>query len=125
MVGKNNDGTPLNGHKFPKFYVICTLVQCFILVHQVSVTGNCLPFCRLFVLVLCDMFIEQQNDVAPSPDCSLENSQLDLFDLISQFDIMTMVKQKGNVKKLAALEKRFQLGFGPGKFELLNEYIQL
>ena len=74
--------------------------------HNVSVSGNCLAFCRLLVLVLCDMFLEQQNDVSPSPDCSLENSQLDLFDLISQFDIMSILK-RGNAKKLAALEQRF------------------
>ena len=48
------------------------------------------------------MFHEQQTD--PSPDCSLENSQLDLFDLISQFDIMSILK-RGNMKKLVALEQ--------------------
>ena len=78
-----------------------------VLVHNVSVSGNCLSFCRLFILVLCDMVSEQQNDsLLPSPDCSLENSQLDLFDLISQFDILTILK-RGNAKKLAQLEQRF------------------
>ena len=32
---------------------------------------------------------------------------MDLFDLISQFDIMTILK-RGNAKKLAQLEQRFQ-----------------
>ena len=78
-----------------------------VLVHNVSVSGNCLSFCRLFILVLCDLVLEQQNDsLLPSPDCSLENSQLDLFDLISQFDILTILK-RGNAKKLAQLEQRF------------------
>lgn len=76
------------------------------LVHSVNVSGNTTAFSRLFMLILLDSFIEQQTESSPSPDCSLNSSQLDLFKLISDFDVMTLVKE-GNARKLAVLEQRF------------------
>ena len=76
------------------------------LVHSVNVSGNTMAFSRLFMLILLDSFIEQQTESSPSPDCSLNSSQLDLFKLISDFDVMTLVKE-GNARKLAVLEQRF------------------
>ena len=76
------------------------------LVHSVNVSGNTTAFSRLFMLILLDSFIEQQTETSPSPDCSLNSSQLDLFKLISDFDVMTLVKE-GNARKLAVLEQRF------------------
>ena len=76
------------------------------LVHQIGQHGTVVAFSRLFVTILCDTFYEQSNaTIQPSPDSTLEGSQLDLFELMSQLDISSFLRS-GNVKKIALLEQR-------------------
>jgi len=76
------------------------------LIHQIGHHGTAVAFARLFIGLLVDTFYEQTNATAtPSPDSTLEGSQLDLFELMSQLDISSFMRSS-NAKKIALLEQR-------------------
>lgn len=76
------------------------------LVHQTASTGNMTAFARYFVNRLVESFYDQSTIANPSPDCSMETSQVDFFDLRAQNIDLSALLKTSDTKKIALLEQR-------------------
>ena len=76
------------------------------LVHQTASTGNMTAFSRYFVNRLVESFYDQSTIANPSPDCSMETSQVDFFDLRAQNIDLSALLKTSDSKKIALLEQR-------------------
>lgn len=63
-------------------------------------------FARYFVNRLVESFYDQSTIANPSPDCSMETSQVDFFDLRAQNIDISVLLKTSDTKKIALLEQR-------------------